>query len=167
MAGMKLFVKLLVFVVVLALMGPFFLKGPDGRPLWELPTRLPTFNEVSGAVVPDAVKDPNVEVYRWQDETGQWHFGGTPPESSSFDVLQIDTRTNAVAVEMPPAAVSVEQGGDAPDVEAGDDPASPYLSDALPIPDPEVAKQLIQDAKELQELARQRTQEMDTILNDQ
>ncbi|PIE41034.1 MAG: hypothetical protein CSA49_05395 [Gammaproteobacteria bacterium] len=30
---MKLFVKLMIFLVVLALAGPFILKGPDGKPL--------------------------------------------------------------------------------------------------------------------------------------
>ncbi|MEL7311856.1 MAG: DUF4124 domain-containing protein [Pseudomonadota bacterium] len=163
---MKLFVKLLAFILVLALMGPFFLKGPDGRPLWEMPTRLPTLNEVSGAVVPDGLQDPNVEVYRWQDETGQWHFGSAPPESSRYEVMQIDTRTNAVAVE-PPPSLEPEAPPDPAVGVASDEPASPYVSDVLPIPDPEVAKQLIEDAKALQDLARQRAEEMDAIINSQ
>ncbi|MEO0366627.1 MAG: DUF4124 domain-containing protein [Pseudomonadota bacterium] len=164
---MKLFVKLMVFIVVLALMGPFFLKGPDGRPLWELPTRLPSLNEVSNAVVPDALEDPNVEVYRWQDENGQWHFGSTPPASSRYETLQIDTRTNAVAVEPPPTLESRDSDEGAVASSAADQPDSPYVSDVLPIPDPEVAKQLIEDARALQELTQQRTEEIDAILNSQ
>lgn len=33
---MKLFIKLMLFIVVLALAGPFFMTGPDGRPLLTL-----------------------------------------------------------------------------------------------------------------------------------
>jgi hypothetical protein len=33
---MKLFIKLMLFVVVLAMAGPFLMKGPDGRPLLTL-----------------------------------------------------------------------------------------------------------------------------------
>ncbi|CBL47356.1 hypothetical protein HDN1F_37730 [gamma proteobacterium HdN1] len=35
---MKLFIRLMMFVVVLALAGPFFLKGPNGKPLFTLPS---------------------------------------------------------------------------------------------------------------------------------
>ncbi|MCG8312310.1 MAG: hypothetical protein MI976_03760 [Pseudomonadales bacterium] len=42
---MKLFVKFLMFLVVLALAGPFIMKGPDGKPLMSLQDlSLPSFS---------------------------------------------------------------------------------------------------------------------------
>lgn len=50
---MKLFIKFILFIVVLALAGPFLLKGPDGKPLMSLKDlKLPDFS------LPEAVKPP-------------------------------------------------------------------------------------------------------------
>jgi hypothetical protein len=47
---MKLFVKLMMFLVVLALAGPFIMRGPDGRPLMTLKDlKLPDFSLPSSA----------------------------------------------------------------------------------------------------------------------
>ncbi|MCG8312236.1 MAG: hypothetical protein MI976_03385 [Pseudomonadales bacterium] len=46
---MKLFVKFLMFLVVLALAGPFIMRGPDGKPLMSLQDlSLPDFSLPSG-----------------------------------------------------------------------------------------------------------------------
>lgn len=46
---MKLFVKLMMFLLVLALAGPFIMRGPDGRPLMTLQDlKLPDFSLPTG-----------------------------------------------------------------------------------------------------------------------
>lgn len=145
---MKLFVKLLALVIALALIGPFFIKGPDGQPLWQLPTSL---DQVK--LLPQSVSDKSggvVEVYRWQDDSGQWHFSESAPTQGEFDILTIDTRTNAV-MTAPPVAAETEATSAETDI-----PDNPHIAPALPIPDPQTTRQLIEDAKALQKLADER-----------
>jgi hypothetical protein len=82
---MKLFVKLMLFVVVAALAAPFVLKGPNGAPLMSLDgirmpeVSLPDLGEVRDTLkagVRAADEEPaNVtEVFKWRDDEGVWHF---------------------------------------------------------------------------------------------
>lgn len=74
---MKLFIKLLLFVVVLALAAPFFMKKPDGTPMLTLQSLgLGAVSNKVSAVLPDSRPElpKTAEVYRWQDEKGAWHY---------------------------------------------------------------------------------------------
>jgi hypothetical protein len=91
-------IKMLLLLLVMALILPLWLKGPDGKPLMEIDewTTLPA--EIAGSaselvdklglasVLPadDAVSNPAAapsgQYYRWQDAEGQWHFSDQPPE---------------------------------------------------------------------------------------
>ncbi|MEL6870447.1 MAG: DUF4124 domain-containing protein [Pseudomonadota bacterium] len=161
---MKLFVKFLIVVVLLALAGPFFLKGPDGLPLWRWQDAVAKFNHwrsgavsnTVGVVIPEA---GSVKVYRWQDEAGQWHFSNEPPANQNADVLLINPATNVVQ-----AAKPREPEEEAPVEDPADDiPESAHISPILPLPDPETTQQLLQDVRELQDLAEQRKAAMDNI----
>ena len=55
---MKLFYILMMLVLIAALLGPFFIQGPDGAPLM-------TVDEVIDDNTPEVMK--NRDVYRWQD----------------------------------------------------------------------------------------------------
>ena len=161
---MKLFVKLLAFVLILAVAGPFFLKGPDGAPLWTVQATLdelrrwrpgPVANPLE-AVVPDVA--PSVQVYRWQDAAGQWHFSTEPPATGTYQVLEIDPRTNAVMTGGLPQV-------DEPEVLAEDDSAAdPYVAPLLPIPDPEKTRELIEQVREIEALAEERLKTLETEL---
>lgn len=76
---MKLFIKLLLLMVVLALAAPFFMKKPDGSPMLTLSALglSALGNKVSDslpAAQSEAVLPKTAEVYRWQDEKGVWHY---------------------------------------------------------------------------------------------
>lgn len=59
---MKLFVKLMIFLVVLALAGPFIMRGPDGRPLMTVKDLdLPDFSLPS--VTPEASSGKQQEAW--------------------------------------------------------------------------------------------------------
>ena len=149
---MKLFVKVLCFGLVLALAGPFLMRGPDGEPLytpaqaWQsLQASLPSLD------VPEVLPSEPVEVYRWQDASGQWHFSGTPPaEGTAYTVLEIDPKTNAVGT----APTPVE---DEPNAEAGEaEVLGPENAMLGPYPNPEAVKQLLQDVQAIREDAERR-----------
>ncbi|MEO1581818.1 MAG: DUF4124 domain-containing protein [Pseudomonadota bacterium] len=161
---MKLFVKLMVFVVVLALAGPFFLRGPDGQAFWKLPTKTADFNALARRAVPEPLKDTTVEVYKWQDTNGQWHYGEAPPDSGEFNLMEIDTSINAVEVE-PPVSFALE----APEADplAGENVMpSPHISPLIPLPDPEATRQLLDDVKAIQELADDRARQLEAVSRD-
>lgn len=74
---MKLFIKLLLFIVLLALAAPFFMKKPDGSPMLTLQSLgLGTVAHKVSEVLPDSRPElpKTAEVYRWQDEKGIWHY---------------------------------------------------------------------------------------------
>ena len=148
---MRLFVKVLCFGLVLALAGPFVLRGPDGQPLytpadaWRSLTR-----QMPALDVPDVVPARPVQVYRWQDADGQWHFQGEPPpDGTYYTVLEIDPKTNAVgtAPEPPPGETDEAPGDGEVDAAAARGPEDAMIG---PYPHPEAVRQLIDDAKALQ-----------------
>lgn len=49
---------------------------PQARPAWV------------GGWLPTA-DSAVVTVYRWQDEQGQWHLSDQPPDSGSYETLQL------------------------------------------------------------------------------
>ena len=157
---MRLFTKLIVLVVIAALAGPFFIKGPDGRPLW-------TINDVKASIVGkwlglkndleqgfdsvgvDAMSD-DVTVYRWQDESGQWHFAAEPPPGVTADSFVIDPDTNMISLPALPAAaeeVAAEAEGEATEIKT-------QVPEAYP--DAEATKQLIEDVRNLQNVVDER-----------
>ena len=90
---MNLYTKSLLFVLVLlALVAPLFIKGPDGRPmmtlddwlpdtggLFEGGVELPSGGEMLKADTPGASIGQG-KMYKWQDEQGRWHFSSEKPE---------------------------------------------------------------------------------------
>jgi hypothetical protein len=91
-----MFDKLMILVVILACIGPFFIKGPDGEPLMKLADWLP-------ADVPDPpAREVRTTVYKWQDEHGVWHFSNDPVEGAGMEgvedveVMELDGRINTM-----------------------------------------------------------------------
>ncbi|MEO0996749.1 MAG: hypothetical protein AAFX58_04450 [Pseudomonadota bacterium] len=164
---MKLFVKLLILVLLLASVGPFFLKGPDGEPLWSYREVLHAAKAKLGRITSTPVSLPSpaalqpgddVTVYRWQDASGEWHFAGEPPVGVSFDELKIDPDTNAIQMERAEPPVAAAPAESTAEPAAGDAPANdPYRG---PLPDPEATRQLIEDARALQDLADERARRL-------
>ncbi len=160
---MKLFVKLLILVVMLALAGPFFIKGPDGQPFWKVGALKQSVQlswkrlqrTFSGAV--DNVDIPGVDssvtVYRWQDADGQWHYSQEAPEGINSDALSIDPKTNLVT--LPPLAKEPP----VPDAASDTDESAPAPVTG-PLPDIEATRQLIEDAKGLQDVVDARDKKL-------
>lgn len=117
---MKIFVKLVLFLLVLALAAPFFLRGPDGGPLISFDDVQKTdggfgkgFEKVeklfSGLKSPYSDQSQEVldrnpsqldsfQVYQWKDEHGKWHFSDERNPAGESEVKTVVN--DAMIVEM-------------------------------------------------------------------
>ncbi len=102
-------------------------------------------------------------VYKWQDDSGEWHFSNQPPPvgvASSVKTYRSDINiTQAPSPPLPP----VENATKEPDKKTADIPQT--ASPLLPITDPERVKQLIDDAKNVQNLVGNRQQTLDAQID--
>lgn len=107
---MNLFIKFLFFIVILAIAGPFFMKGPDGKPLMSFDKLgIPSFSDLaklSSAQKKTAPTNTDAETithtsggetfYKWQDQYGIWQFTTTPPPSQPFETVETDPNANVI-----------------------------------------------------------------------
>ena len=112
---MRLVIKLLFLLLVLGLFAPLWMKDPAGRPVMtlddyvSLPRKASDFiarrHDVLQAAAPatanntgaasqlgkEAASVPGAELqyYRWQDESGVWHFSDEPPPEGANAQLAV------------------------------------------------------------------------------
>ena len=116
---MKLYVKFLLFAMVLAMMGPFLLKGDDGRPLVSFNDvfsdgdefsqgfekmfgLLKQFKQFGSSALnqppEDMAPQPSVEgktkVHRWKDAEGVWQYSDANTSGGDSEVVYFDPDTN-------------------------------------------------------------------------
>lgn len=159
---MRWFVRLIALIVIAALAGPFFLRGPDGRPLM-------TVGDLSAKVAAGAARAKTglkhawtragraagdedagkVEMYRWQDASGQWHYADEPPAQGGAERILIDPN----ASRMDPVSTGV-----AP---ATGDAAPRVLPDAVPgLPSPDTARRALDEARTARDALEAREAEL-------
>jgi hypothetical protein len=108
---MKLFIKLMLLVVVAAVAAPFFISGRDGRPILSLDrlraphSSAPDIGNTEDSLTEnvdetDEVSGKPVEVFKWQDENGAWHFSDTQEQGQAAQTVTVDP--NASVVHLPP-----------------------------------------------------------------
>ncbi len=108
---MKLFIKLMIFLVVVACAAPFILKRDDARP-WmslsdlktpdiSLPDVKPIADQISGLTdeISDKKSSEPDTVYKWKDENGVWHFADNASTASTSEAIEIDSYANLVHIE--------------------------------------------------------------------
>ena len=161
---MKLFMKLLLTLLVLAVLAPFtILKDGEGRPLMSLTDlRMP---DVEVPNIPDEIPVGSATedvVYQWKDAEGNLHFtSDPPPEGVEYVAKSFDPNANVIQSVKPKAESEVAGGGsgvaaveqDAEDGEIG----NPYT--------PEKVEKLFKDAREVQEKLNERYQKQQEILD--
>lgn len=104
---MRLFVRLCVLLLVLALATPFFLRGPDGAPLATIQdvrgwfaksfARADTsLNRIGTRVARWAGDDTagKTAVYRWRDIEGSWHYADVAPAGVEAELIYVDGTVN-------------------------------------------------------------------------
>ena len=122
---MKLFVKLLVLLLILALAGPFFMRGPDGQPLMRLSDVTQRIKSWMSSG-PSAKPGSPVKVHKWQDENGQWHYSDAAPAQNS-EVITVDPNVNVIQATPTRKPAAPEQEKPAPEKPAPDDNKLPSI----------------------------------------
>ena len=168
---MKLFGKLMLTVLVLAMLLPFtILKNESGHTLMSFSDfKLPDFSMPSLPNAPgvDSITDSKGliggqdTIYQWYDSEGNIQFTTEPPpEGIEYQVRQFDPDANVIqSVKLPAAEDSSAKAG--ADAEKTVEPAAldgnPYS--------PEGVKKLLEDAKNVEKLLQQRFQNQESAIN--
>ena len=154
---MKLTVKLLGLVLLLGFMGFFVIKRPDGQPWLSVSDLAPDLSELKDEMG-DAMPREPAHVYRWQDDEGVWQFSDQPPEQmADLEMVELHPDRNLIQGLRTP-----EHESNAESIEAPDTSVNPLpLPTTVPMED---IPQLLEDAKQIQQLMQQRQQQLDSAL---
>lgn len=179
---MKIFIKFIIFVLVLGLAGPFIMRGPDGKPLMDYRKFVPNLSSVKtsigrlwsdiGAKVSsdhnsfdsgsDSESANGVEtwgktrVFQWQDDDGVWQYTDKPPVGISSETIWLNPNENIVlSMGDPVSEIADEEDSDA---------QAPGFELPLPLTvSPAEVPKLIEDAKNVKELMEARNEMLESI----
>ncbi|MBN4079106.1 DUF4124 domain-containing protein [Beggiatoa alba] len=109
--------------------------------------------------IPLMTPDANeTKVYKWQDDSGAWHFSNNPPPVGVNGSVEIYRSDINITQAPPPIEIMPKPANDTAAI-----PDSP--SPLLPITDPGRVKQLIEDAKNVQNRVTDRQKNIEQSLN--
>lgn len=116
--AMRIFFKLLIFLLILACIAPFFIKGHNNIPLMTLDklklpkisipklSKLPKFklptlkkkapvsqSETLSSAVPAGAK--KIKMYKWKDKEGVWHFSDRKNPGGPYEVFYLPAADHA------------------------------------------------------------------------
>ena len=144
---MKFKIALMVLTLAVLCILPWFIKKQDGTPLMTLPqvdTQLST-------------EQTRQTFYKWQDASGNWHFGDEVPEGVTAVAVNIDTAANVVQGLRPPQPESTATQS-APVTTPGPQSTSPLPGLPMTVNPADIPK-LIDDAKNIQNLVNERARQ--------
>ena len=163
---MKLFVKLMLALLVLAVLLPFtILKDQNGNTLMSFSDLgLPDFSMPSmpKANLGSSSSTQRDIFYQWKDASGTVQFTTQPPpEGVEYEIKKYNPNSNVIkAVEVPEPEEEKPEGeagavaqGDQPSIQIG----SPYNPDDI--------KKLIDDAQSIEQKLQQRYEDNRSALN--
>jgi len=81
--------KVMIFLLVAAFAGLFFINGPDGSPLLTLDDFKPDVPEIDTG-------SQTTEVYKWQDENGVWQYSNQPRDAELGETIELDGNINTM-----------------------------------------------------------------------
>jgi len=172
---MKLFAKLMIAVLFIAMLLPFTILKDDSGNTWmsfsdiSLPDlsmpdfSMPDLPKISGAnnsaPLDEDLSGKDV-FYKWYDSNGNIQFTSEPPPKGvEYTLKGFDPNTNVIqAVKAPPKESSSEES--TPVQNKSTDPeeiGNPYSPDSI--------KKLFEDTKNIEKLLQQRSQDQDSQVN--
>ena len=171
----------MVLSVVLAMAGPFLMKGPDGQALMNLrdlipmPSSMPSLDSFNLSGSENAIQPAGDHAqmvgkqrfYKWKDHNGVWQFSATPPpegiETKTVDVYPDANIIQSMSKEKINRTLGFTNpkddfiGGNMPKLKMGDDPLGDNEAGLFPSTVPlNKIPDLINDAKLVQEMMNQR-----------
>lgn len=129
----------LVSVLGVALATPYIMKRVNSGGDWSVSTVY---------TPPASTAETRQTFYKWQDASGQWHFGNDKPEGVDVVEVNIDTAANIIAPVGTPKSDKPEQELITPEVKV---PDSPVVM-------PGQALELIDQAKQVKAMMESRYQ---------
>jgi len=152
---MKLAVKFFSLMMLLAFVGFFVMKRPDGQPWLTVDDLMP--NMSAAKTEARAIAKPG-EVYRWQDDEGMWHFSDEPPvKQVALDPVKLQPDRNLIQGlrnKEPAQEASAEPEQDQPGMDLP-------LPTTIPIKD---IPKLLDDARKVQDLMNERQKQLEKVL---
>lgn len=146
---LKWYYRIITFGLLAAAIGlPFFIKNKQGEPMMSLPS-------VSD-LKPTSSADQTF--YKWQDNSGQWSYGDTPPPGVKAVPVTVNTQANVIQ------SVAVPKDAAEPDTTATITPAAPAYTPPKPGEDIltlERAQNLIKDAHAVNGLMDQHNKQIE------
>jgi len=77
-------IKVMILILIILFVGLFFVKGPSGQPVLKAVDFIPDLPAFDGTPA------GTTQLYRWQDEHGQWHYSEEATESTEAVVVEDD-----------------------------------------------------------------------------
>ncbi len=182
---MKLTFKLMLLALMLVVVSPFLLHGPNGKPIlsWEK-LNLPDFSSLFGrANTHNAVKtiekikssasdalpvetdDDTTAIHKWVDKQGVWHFSDKQNPEGHDEVVRINTNRNVV--QATPVAKDIpdeEETRTAANGKEDKKEDGPDIPFPTTVPMKDIPK-LINDTKALKETMDKRYKEQQKLLD--
>jgi hypothetical protein len=163
---MRLFVKLMLGTLVLAIGGLLFVRDPQGRPVLDVTamahqgaelgrdavgavTGLFAGNGGNGAAA-GSTGEREVQLYRWRGADGNWHYSDQPPTSGAAERVTVAPDRNVV----PGTPVPAGRTGEARSTRSAPGSETPVSIPGLP--SPQAVQRLMDDAADVQQQLDQR-----------
>lgn len=148
-------IRIMIAVVILACIAPFFIKGPNGEPLMTFDKLMHGSSSSSAtASTPDKREKPMpTTVYKWQDENGVWHFSDRKEDAAAAgaEKMELTGDINVVpAFKEPPKPSAVQ--------------AQAPATQPMPVPSIGAGLDTLDQANELQSTIDSRKEEIDKAI---
>lgn len=169
---MKLFAKVMLAVLVIAILLPFtILKDESGDTLMsfsDLSLSDFSFSSMSGKMpdVPEispgsSLLQGEVAIYQWYDSEGNIQFSSEPPSQGiDYEVRRYDPNANVIqSVQLPTKEKAADSTAPPPEAASADpgEIGNPYSEESI--------RKLFEDARNLKEVLGQRLQDQENTLN--
>lgn len=152
----------MVGLLIIACIVPLFIKGPGGEPLmtlddWKIDVPHQVKDLVSrltsGAKKSLPLEEqPPLQVYRWRDDEGQWHFSDAPPNLEIAEEMEISD-VNLMEAYVPPV----------PPTDATQSTDSGPMRVTPGIPQPGQVQEMMETIEQFQETINQRKETLDAL----
>ena len=164
---MKLFAKLMLAVLVIAMLLPFtILKDDSGKTLMSFSDfEWPDFSRSTLPKVPavDSIRGSsgNNTIYQWFDSEGNIQFTtDPPPQGIDYQVRQFDPDANVIQSISPPSGETPAASG-----ESGTENSSTPVDLEISPFSPDSVKKLIEDARNVEKLLDERFRGQESAIN--
>jgi len=162
---MKIFIKLLILLLILACASPFFIKGPNGTPLMSInQLKLPEFSMPSSNVLKEKIglfkpsktttqklSKGDIEVFKWRDENGVVHYSDRQDSHKKGKLTQIK------GITILPTTAETQELKQKVNSRIN-------LPSSTTIPSGDISK-LITDAKQVEQVLQQRKLRQDEVID--